>query len=91
MPSSGHGTTTFYLTASFLLAPAGPRKGELIAGALNLVGSHALFGRNWGCEPAREVPGLHFEVCYYQALEEAIARGLGRVEAGAQGEHKIQR
>lgn len=66
-------------------------EGRLVAGALNLVGSHALFGRNWGCDEGRDVPGLHFEVCYYQALEAAIERGLPRVEAGAQGEHKIQR
>ncbi|KAG2482235.1 hypothetical protein HYH03_018819 [Edaphochlamys debaryana] len=63
----------------------------LAAAALNLVGSHALFGRNWGAAPGREVRNLHFELCYYQALEEAIARGLPRVEAGAQGEHKLQR
>jgi predicted N-acyltransferase len=63
---------------------------ELVAGALNLVGSHAVYGRNWGCLPGREYKHLHFELCYYQALEEAIARRLPRVEAGAQGEHKLQ-
>ena len=65
----------------------------MVAGALNLLGSDALFGRNWGSDPklGREVPGLHFDVCYYAALEAAIDLGLGRVEAGAQGEHKIQR
>ena len=71
--------------------PFGPR-GRALAGALNLVGSHALFGRNWGCDPAvRDVPFLHFELSYYQAIEAAIAAGLPRVEAGAQGEHKIAR
>ncbi len=60
-----------------------------IAGALNLKGTEALFGRNWGC--ARTHKFLHFEVCYYQAIDYAIAHGLDRVEAGAQGEHKIQR
>lgn len=60
-----------------------------IAGALNLMGSDALFGRNWGC--SRDYPFLHFELCYYQAIDFAIAHGLSRVEAGAQGEHKIQR
>lgn len=64
---------------------------ELIAGALNLIGSHALYGRNWGCDPTVDVSGLHFEVCYYQAIEAAIEMGLARVEAGAQGEHKISR
>ncbi|MET0295401.1 MAG: GNAT family N-acetyltransferase [Phenylobacterium sp.] len=60
-----------------------------IAGALNLIGADALYGRNWGC--IEEAPFLHFEVCYYQAIEWAIARGLPRVEAGAQGQHKIAR
>lgn len=63
--------------------------GDWVAGALNLLGSDALYGRNWGC--AGDFPFLHFETCYYQAIEFAIARGLARVEAGAQGEHKIQR
>ena len=63
--------------------------GEIVAGALNLVGSQALFGRNWGCRVER--PFLHMEVCYYQAIEEAIQSKLSRVEAGAQGEHKLQR
>eukprot|EP00798_Chlamydomonas_sp_ICE-L_P010735 gene10735-17810_t len=62
---------------------------EIVAGALNMIGSHALYGRNWGCK--REYKALHFELCYYQAIEEAIARKLPRVEAGAQGEHKLQR
>ncbi|MFO1058844.1 MAG: GNAT family N-acetyltransferase [Dongiaceae bacterium] len=65
------------------------RNGRLVAGALNLIGADALYGRNWGC--AGDFRFLHFEACYYQAIEFAIARGLARVEAGAQGEHKIQR
>ncbi|AOL93121.1 GNAT family N-acetyltransferase [Porphyrobacter sp. LM 6] len=62
---------------------------EPIAGALNFVGKDALYGRYWGC--TREVRFLHFELCYYQAIDAAIARGLGRVEAGAQGGHKLAR
>lgn len=65
------------------------RDGRPIAGALNLIGADALYGRYWGC--VEEVPFLHFELCYYQAIEAAIARGLSRVEAGAQGEHKLAR
>lgn len=60
-----------------------------IAGALNFIGRNALYGRQWGA--LEEVPFLHFELCYYQAIDFAIARGLSRVEAGAQGEHKIAR
>jgi len=60
-----------------------------IAGALNLFGEGVLFGRNWGC--CEFVPFLHFETCYYQAIDFAIARGLRKVEAGAQGEHKLLR
>ncbi|HXA71106.1 MAG TPA: GNAT family N-acetyltransferase [Stellaceae bacterium] len=60
-----------------------------VAGALNLLGSDTLYGRNWGT--IGDYPFLHFEVCYYRALDFAIERGLARVEAGAQGEHKIQR
>jgi uncharacterized protein len=60
-----------------------------IAGALNLIGEDALYGRYWGA--VAEVPFLHFELCYYQAIDAAIARGLARVEAGAQGEHKLAR
>jgi predicted N-acyltransferase len=60
-----------------------------IAGALNLAGADCLFGRNWGC--VEDVPFLHFELCYYQAIEHAIEHGLARVEAGAQGQHKIAR
>jgi predicted N-acyltransferase len=65
------------------------REGRWIAGALNLIGGDTLFGRNWGA--VEHVPFLHFELCYYQAIEQAIGRGLKRVEAGAQGEHKIAR
>jgi uncharacterized protein len=65
------------------------RGGRPIAGALNLIGADALYGRYWGC--TEEVPHLHFEICYYQAIEAAIARGLKRVEAGAQGAHKLAR
>jgi predicted N-acyltransferase len=65
------------------------RDGRPIAGALNLIGADALYGRYWGA--TEEVPHLHFEICYYQAIEAAIARGLARVEAGAQGPHKLSR
>ena len=63
--------------------------GVPVAGALNLAGSEALYGRNWGCRG--DWPFLHFELCYYRAIDWAIAHGLQRVEAGAQGRHKIQR
>jgi predicted N-acyltransferase len=65
------------------------RDGVPIAGALNLLGADTLYGRYWGC--TEEVPFLHFELCYYQAIDAAIARGLQTVEAGAQGEHKLAR
>ena len=65
------------------------RGGRAVAGALNFLGRDALFGRYWGC--TEHHPCLHFELCYYQAIEAAIARGLARVEAGAQGEHKLAR
>src|ERR1700704_1055798 len=65
------------------------RNGRWIAGAINFIGSDTLFGRNWGA--IEHHPFLHFEVCYYQAIDFAIKRGLGNVEAGAQGEHKIAR
>ncbi len=65
------------------------RDGRYIAGAINFIGKDALYGRNWGC--LEEHPFLHFEVCYYQAIEFAITHGLSRVEAGAQGEHKLAR
>lgn len=63
--------------------------GRPVAGALNFVGSDALYGRYWGCSEDR--PFLHFELCYYQAIDAAITRGLSRVEAGAQGGHKLAR
>ena len=65
------------------------RGGEPIAGALNLIGADTLYGRYWGA--VEEVPFLHFELCYYQAIDAAIARGLKTVEAGAQGSHKLAR
>jgi hypothetical protein len=65
------------------------RDGRPIAGALNLIGADALYGRYWGT--TEEVPHLHFEICYHQAIEAAIERGLARVEAGAQGPHKLSR
>lgn len=65
------------------------RGGRPIAGALNLFGRGVLFGRNWGC--TEYIPFLHFETCYYQAIDFAIANKLDRVEAGAQGEHKLLR
>jgi predicted N-acyltransferase len=71
-----------------LLAVA--RRGPLIiAGALNLIGDDCLYGRYWGC--SEDVPFLHFELCYYQAIDWAIANGRARVEAGAQGSHKLAR
>src|SRR3546814_8859068 len=65
------------------------RDGRPIAGALNFRGDDALYGRNWGC--AGDYRFLHFECCYYRAIDYAIAHGLKRVEAGTQGPHKIQR
>ncbi len=65
------------------------REGRYIAGAINFIGADALYGRNWGC--VEQHPFLHFEVCYHQAIDFAIERGLARVEAGAQGEHKLAR
>jgi predicted N-acyltransferase len=65
------------------------REGRWIAGALNLIGGDCLYGRNWGC--LEDVRFLHFELCYSQAIEFAIQAGLPRVEAGAQGQHKIAR
>lgn len=62
---------------------------EPIAGAINFIGKDRLYGRNWGA--TRDIPFLHFEICYYQAIEYAIAHGLKVVEAGAQGEHKLAR
>lgn len=65
------------------------RQGRWIAGAINFIGSDTLFGRHWGA--IEHHPFLHFEVCYYQAIDFAIRRGLMTVEAGAQGEHKLAR
>ncbi len=89
-----------YLTRSFfdlvgaamaqrILLVMAKRGGRYIAGAINFIGDDALYGRNWGA--IEERPFLHFEVCYYQAIEFALARKLKRVEAGAQGEHKLAR
>jgi predicted N-acyltransferase len=89
-----------YLTRDFFrrLAEVMPDKVALmlarhgdryVAGALNLIGADTIYGRNWGSDG--QFPFLHFETCYYKAIEIAIERGLQRVEAGAQGEHKIQR
>jgi len=89
-----------YLTRAFFDCIAGTmsdklllflakRDGVPIAGALNVVGGHALFGRYWGA--LEEAPFLHFELCYYQAIDWAIRHGLAEVQAGAQGEHKLAR
>ncbi|WP_293882499.1 GNAT family N-acetyltransferase [Sphingomonas sp.] len=91
---------TPYLTRSFftllgqtmgdkVLLMLALRDGRPIAGALNIIGADTLYGRYWGC--SEDVPCLHFELCYYQAIDAAILRGLSRVEAGAQGEHKLAR
>jgi len=65
------------------------RDGRYVAGALNFIGRDTLYGRYWGC--TEHHPCLHFELCYYQAMDLAITMGLARVEAGAQGEHKLAR
>ncbi|MDX1780170.1 MAG: GNAT family N-acetyltransferase [Thalassovita sp.] len=89
-----------YLTRSFfdlihdsmrddILLVIAERDGHPIAGALNFIGADALYGRYWGC--VEDHPCLHFEACYYRAIEFAIDTGLSRVEAGAQGEHKLAR
>ena len=89
-----------YLTRSFfdligstladrVLLVMARRAGRYIAGAINFIGDDALYGRNWGAIEHR--PFLHFEVCYYQAIDFALSRGLRRIEAGAQGEHKLAR
>jgi uncharacterized protein len=75
--------------AQRILLVMAKRNGRWIAGAINFIGDDALYGRNWGA--VEHHPFLHFEICYYQAIEFAIARGLSRVEAGAQGEHKLAR
>ncbi len=72
-----------------VLVIAETNDGTPVGGALNLLGPDALYGRYWGCAEAHRF--LHFEVCYYRAIDFAIERGLARVEAGAQGEHKVQR
>jgi len=75
--------------ADDILLVMAKREGRYIAGAINFIGGDTLYGRHWGC--IEDHPYLHFEVCYHQAIDFAIARGLGRVEAGAQGEHKLAR
>lgn len=75
--------------ADDILLVMAKRHGRYIAGAINFIGGDALFGRHWGC--IEDHPFLHFEVCYHQAIDFAIANGLKRVEAGAQGEHKLAR
>ncbi|MGB0798151.1 MAG: GNAT family N-acetyltransferase [Planktomarina sp.] len=77
-----------YLRDDILLVMA-KQDGEYVAGALNFIGPNALFGRYWGC--ISDFPCLHFELCYYQAIDYAIAHGLSTVEAGAQGSHKLAR
>ena len=78
--------TTMRDDALLVLAFEGDRP---VAGALNFIGRDTLYGRYWGC--VADYPCLHFELCYYQAIDWAIAHGLSRVEAGAQGEHKLAR
>ena len=75
--------------ADDILLVLAERDGRPVAGALNFIGSDTLFGRYWGC--IEDHPCLHFELCYYQAIEWALDHGLTRVEAGAQGEHKLAR
>lgn len=75
--------------ADDILLVLAERGGRPVAGALNFIGSDTLFGRYWGC--VEDHPCLHFELCYYQAIDWALAHGLTRVEAGAQGEHKLAR
>ncbi|TPJ35576.1 GNAT family N-acetyltransferase [Mesorhizobium sp. B2-8-3] len=75
--------------ADDILLVMAKRNGRYVAGAINFIGSDALYGRNWGC--IEDHPFLHFEVCYHQAIDFAIERKLKVVEAGAQGEHKLAR
>ena len=75
--------------ADDILLVMAKRDGRYIAGAINFIGGDTLYGRHWGC--IEDHPFLHFEVCYHQAIDFAIASGLKRVEAGAQGEHKLAR
>jgi predicted N-acyltransferase len=89
-----------YLTRSFysligermaddVLLVMAKREGRYVAGAINFIGADTLYGRHWGC--IEDHPFLHFEVCYHQAIDFALSRGLKTVEAGAQGEHKLAR
>ncbi len=91
---------TPYLTRAFfdiahetlrddILLVMAKRNGRWVAGALNFIGADTLYGRYWGC--TEHHPALHFELCYYRAIDFAIEQGLARVEAGAQGEHKLAR
>ena len=91
---------TPYLTRAFfdiahqtlrddMLLVMAERNGRWVAGALNFIGANTLYGRYWGC--VEDHPALHFELCYYRAIDFAIEQGLGRIEAGAQGEHKLAR
>jgi predicted N-acyltransferase len=75
--------------ADRILLVMAEREGQYVAGAINFIGREVLYGRHWGA--VEEHPFLHFEVCYYQAIDYAIRHGLQRVEAGAQGEHKLAR
>jgi uncharacterized protein len=75
--------------ANSILLVLSKREGRIIAGALNFIGSDVLYGRNWGANEQHS--NLHFEACYYQAIEFAINNKLARVEAGAQGQHKLAR
>jgi predicted N-acyltransferase len=75
--------------ADDILLVMAKRDGRYVAGAINFIGGDALYGRHWGC--VEDHPFLHFEVCYHQAIDFALAKGLQRVEAGAQGEHKLAR
>ncbi|KQR68819.1 GNAT family N-acetyltransferase [Rhizobium sp. Leaf341] len=75
--------------AEDILLVMAKREGRYVAGAINFIGGDALYGRHWGA--IEDHPFLHFEVCYHQAIDFAISRGLKRVEAGAQGEHKLAR
>lgn len=75
--------------AEQILLVMAKRNGRYVAGALNFIGGDCLYGRHWGC--TENLPCLHFEICYYQAIDYAIKHGLSRVEAGAQGEHKLAR
>lgn len=75
--------------ADDILLVMAKREGKYVAGAINFIGGEALYGRHWGC--IEDHPFLHFEVCYHQAIDFALSKGLKRVEAGAQGEHKLAR